>query len=155
MHLLHRRPLLLLLELLGPHRQDPNGTRLLLALRHDDNRLTSLQLPPPPAIDLALLPLAPRLRQPPPRRRQARRHERRAGEHEAHGAAVDPQAGERGGVAVDEPEVGEGRAAVVLEEEGGRVEGVEGDAVGELGGGEGGFLGEDGVDVGGEEGVGL
>lgn len=56
---------------------------------------------------------------------------------------------------MDEAQVGEGRAAVVLEEERGGVEEVEGDAVGEFGGGEGGLLGEDGVDVGGEEGVGL
>ena len=57
-------------------------------------------------------------------------------------------------VAVDEAEVGEGRGLVVLEEEGGGVEGVEGDAVGELGGREVGLLREDDVDVRGEEGIG-
>ena len=50
-------------------------------------------------------------------------------------------------VAVDEGEVGEGRALVVLEEERVAVEGVEGYAVRELRGGEGGLFGEDRVDV--------
>ena len=50
-------------------------------------------------------------------------------------------------VPVDQTQMRQGRSLVVLEEERVGVEGVEGDAVGELGGGEVGFLGEDDVDV--------
>ena len=55
---------------------------------------------------------------------------------------------------MDEFQVRDQGVIHVLVEERGGVEGVQGDAVGEFYGVELGFFGEDGVDYGGEEGVG-
>lgn len=113
MPIIHNNPLPHLLHLLRPNLQPPHQTRILLPLRQNRNHL-------PPFQRLLLLG------QPAARRGQSGRHKRRAREHEADRAAVDLDAGEGGGVCVDEFEVWNWGAVLGLVEEGGGVYCVEG-----------------------------
>ena len=106
MTLLKRNPLPLTLNLLRTNLPRTHQTSQLLPLRNNSNHRASLQL--------VFL-----IRQPSTGGRQARRHERRAGQHEADGATVDLDGGERGGIGVDELQVRDGGAVLRLVEEGG------------------------------------
>lgn len=120
MSLIHNNSLALRLHLLSTHLQCTNETDLLLTLGLHSNDGTSLKR-------------VLGIRQRATGRCQSRGHERGAGEHEADGTAVDLDGWEGGGKGVDELKVGDWGAVKGLEEEGGGVYCVEGNAVGTVG----------------------
>lgn len=123
---LTRLPLLHLLHLRSPHLQYAHHARCVLALGLNHYRCSCLEVLLP--VDaLGVFGVAGETAT---GGCESGSHERGAGEHEADCAAVDAQTGEAVGVAVDDGEVGEEGVVHVLEEEGGGVEGEEGDAVG-------------------------
>lgn len=148
MRLLDDRSLTLLLDDLGTLDQDTDSAGLELALGGNNDRLTLLELAGPVALLVEPLRLAALAAgQTAAGAGQAGGHEGGAAEDEADGAAVDAYAGEGGGEAVDELEMGQQDVGlVVLEEERLAVEHVQGAAVGQLHGLEGALLGQQLVD---------
>lgn len=120
MTLIHNNSLALRLHLLSAHLQRTNKTYLLLTLGLHSNDGTSLKR-------------VLSIRQRATGGCQTRGHECGAGEHEADSTTVDLDGWEGGGEGVDELEVGNWRAVEGLEEEGGGVYCVEGNAVGTVG----------------------
>lgn len=163
MRVLNHRPLTLGLDLVGSADQRAHGTRLLLALGHDDDGLALVQLPAPAAVGVDALVHLPAVlearggpldRQPAPLGRQAGGHERRAHEHEADGAAVDADRREALREAVHEPEVRhDGGRVVLLVEERLRIQHVQRVAVGQLHARQRRLLGQDLVNVRRQQGV--
>lgn len=113
----HGHTLFGFLHLLRAHLQLSDETDLALSLGRDRD-------------DVACLCIVRGVGESTARGCQTRNHQRRAGQDEADGAAVDPDRLEGLRVLMDDLEVGDDRVVHVLVEEGAVVEDVEGDTVG-------------------------